>query len=370
MESKYYIGLDIGTNSVGYAGTDEEYKLLKFKDEPMWGATVFDSAQDSSKRRAFRTQRRRLDRKKQRVLLLQELFADEISKKDAGFFIRLKESGLYRQPGEKPFSFFGTIAEQKNFYKKYPTIHHLITAFLGNNPPDDIRLLYLACSWLVTHRGHFLCEVSKDKIGDVLDFSSVYKKLTDFLTEDNAVLPWDSQNVEAILEEILKKHIGKSDKCGRIKNELFDGGKIPKADDSGAYSVDGIISLLCGKKYALSKLFGKSEYQESGSFSLDADDDTLTAVLAELEEDEKELILNLKSIYDWSVLVNVLNGRKSISEAKVETYEQHKRDLAFLKRFIRKYAPEKYDEIFKAIDRKDNYTAYSYHVTSKKGHPK
>ena len=368
MESKYYIGLDMGTNSVGYAVTDEEYKLLKFKGEPMWGSAVFDSAQDSSKRRAFRTQRRRLDRKKQRVLLLQELFAEEISKKDAGFFIRLKESGLYRQPGEKPFSFFETMAEQKAFYKEYPTIHHLITAFWGNTPPDDIRLLYLACSWLVTHRGHFLCEVSKDKIGDVLDFSSVYKKLTDFLTEDNAALPWDSKKGETVLKQALKERIGKSAKYGRIKEELFDGRKIPKADDdSGAYSVDGIISLLCGKKYALSKLFGKSEYQESGSFSLDTDDDTLAAVLAELEDDEKELILNLKAIYDWSVLVNVLNGKKSISEAKVETYEQHKRDLAFLKKFIRKYAPEKYDEIFKAIDKKDNYTAYSYHVTSKKG---
>ena len=40
----YYIGLDIGTDSVGYAVTDEEYNLLKFHGEPAWGTTVFDEA--------------------------------------------------------------------------------------------------------------------------------------------------------------------------------------------------------------------------------------------------------------------------------------------------------------------------------------
>ena len=29
-EKKYYLGLDIGTDSVGYAVTDTEYRLLKF----------------------------------------------------------------------------------------------------------------------------------------------------------------------------------------------------------------------------------------------------------------------------------------------------------------------------------------------------
>lgn len=41
MGKMYYLGLDIGTNSVGYAVTDPSYHLLKFKGEPMWGAHVF-----------------------------------------------------------------------------------------------------------------------------------------------------------------------------------------------------------------------------------------------------------------------------------------------------------------------------------------
>ena len=42
MENEYYLGLDVGTNSVGYAVTDKEYKLIKFKGEPMWGSHVFE----------------------------------------------------------------------------------------------------------------------------------------------------------------------------------------------------------------------------------------------------------------------------------------------------------------------------------------
>ena len=46
MENKnYYVGLDIGTDSVGYAVTDERYELCKFKGEPMWGVTLFDEAE-------------------------------------------------------------------------------------------------------------------------------------------------------------------------------------------------------------------------------------------------------------------------------------------------------------------------------------
>ena len=42
---KYYVGLDIGTDSVGYAVTDNNYKLCKFKGNSMWGVTLFDEAQ-------------------------------------------------------------------------------------------------------------------------------------------------------------------------------------------------------------------------------------------------------------------------------------------------------------------------------------
>lgn len=97
--TKYYVGLDIGTDSVGYAVTDERYNLCRFRGSSMWGVTLFDEAQTAAERRAFRTARRRLDRRQQRVRLIMDLFAKEICNDDPSFFTRIKESYLYPENG-------------------------------------------------------------------------------------------------------------------------------------------------------------------------------------------------------------------------------------------------------------------------------
>ena len=100
-DNNYYLGLDIGTDSVGYAVTDTKYNLLKFHGEPAWGTTIFDAASLCDERRMHRTARRRLDRRQQRVALIQELFAPEIAKVDARFYIRQKESQLFRSDSDR-----------------------------------------------------------------------------------------------------------------------------------------------------------------------------------------------------------------------------------------------------------------------------
>ena len=44
----YYIGLDVGTTSVGWAVTDKQYNISKFKGNAMWGARLFDESQPSA----------------------------------------------------------------------------------------------------------------------------------------------------------------------------------------------------------------------------------------------------------------------------------------------------------------------------------
>ena len=38
---KFYLGMDIGTNSVGMACTDENYKLLRAKGKDCWSVRAF-----------------------------------------------------------------------------------------------------------------------------------------------------------------------------------------------------------------------------------------------------------------------------------------------------------------------------------------
>jgi len=80
--NNYYIGLDIGTNSVGWAVTDENNNLLKFKGKNMWGVRLFEEGKSAKERRVARSTRRRYERRRQRLNLLRQILAKEIAKTD------------------------------------------------------------------------------------------------------------------------------------------------------------------------------------------------------------------------------------------------------------------------------------------------
>ena len=92
MKGEYYLGLDMGSSSVGWAVTNEKYEILRAHGKTLWGVRLFDSAQTAEERRGFRTAKRRLDRRNWRIELLQKIFAEEVEKIDDGFFRRMKES--------------------------------------------------------------------------------------------------------------------------------------------------------------------------------------------------------------------------------------------------------------------------------------
>lgn len=111
--NNYNIGLDIGTSSVGWAVVNSDTnKIVKKNGKQLWGVRLFDSGKVAAERRNFRSTRRRFDRRRKRIKLLQEMFYDEIMKVDKDFFIKMKES-FYRQDDElnktKPLS-----KEEKN----------------------------------------------------------------------------------------------------------------------------------------------------------------------------------------------------------------------------------------------------------------
>ncbi len=357
-EEKVFIGLDIGTDSVGYAVTNEKYILKKYKGKPMWGVTLFEEAKLKAERRGFRSARRRLDRRQQRVKLIQELFASEIEKKDPRFYIRIKESALNREDSKELYSLFNDDEyTDVEYHKDYPTIHHLINELMESDEEHDVRLVYIACAWLVAHRGHFLSEVSKDNISALTDFSQVYSDFTEYFINNGYSLPWDKENKE-VFEEILQKKISVSAKYKELSSALFDGKKAPKdAVEGFPFNCEVMLKALCGSSVKAKDIFLKDEYSEIQSFTLGSDDEILGTLMASLDDDDAELIVKLKAVYDWTLLIDALKGKKTISQAKAEVYKQHKNDLCELKSIVKKYLPEKYNDIFRK-DGDDSYTAY------------
>ena len=363
MKNKaYYLGLDIGTDSVGYAATDEDYSLLKFKGEPAWGVTLFDEAQLNTERRSFRTARRRLDRRQQRVQLIQELFAKEVAEADKDFYRRMANSRLIREDAGSAHTLFDDIQfTDVDYHKQYPTVHHLILDLMTNPAPHDVRLVYLACAWLVAHRGHFLSEVSQDNIAGLTDFNAVWSELLSYINSQDTeiVFPW-KEDCERDIQDILKARSGITAKYKQLCHAMFANGKCPKKTEGFPYRCDQFLKALCGGKISAEALFDNPSYADLQSFSLGDSDEKLAEVFAAIGDDA-ELLQKMKAIYDWALLVDILDGKTAISAAKVSQYDQHKKDLRLLKRIIRQYLPGQYRAIFRAAEA-GNYAAYSMHI--------
>lgn len=365
FNKKYYVGLDIGTNSVGIAATDENYNLIKYKGDPIWCSHLFEEGHQCAERRGFRTARRRLDRRQQRVQLIDELFAPEVCKVDEKFYIRKKESALWREDKTDTSNvnmyFNDEGYSDVDYHKDYPTIHHLIVALMEEDKEFDVRLVNIAIDWLVAHRGHFLSEISVKNVDKITDFGTVYDKLIDFFATEgllDAYQMWaDADRAE--LERIIKSKSGITAKKRELKQVIY-GGKVPK-DDDVPYKHETMINFLAGGKIKANDLFQQSEYESDFSFSIS---DDMEEILPQLEDDA-EFASRMIAIYEWSVLTDVLKGEKYISKAKVEVYEQHKNDLEQLKKFVRKYVPNSYYQVFKESGKElKNYTAYSYNLKS------
>ena len=374
--SKFYFGLDIGTDSVGWAVTDNLYKLYKYKNNLMWGVSLFEAASPAEERRGHRTARRRLDRRQQRVALLRELFAKEILKTDPDFFLRLKESSLY--PEDRTNKNVNTYFDDADFkdsdyFKMYPTVHHLIKELSESDKPHDVRLVYLACAFIVAHRGHFLNGADENNVQEVLDFNSSYCEFTDWFKSNDIEDNPFSKSTENEFSVILRKKIGITAKEKEIKNLLFGTTKTPDCykDEEYPIDIDVLIKFISGGKTNLAKLFRNPAYDELDIQTVEVGKadfaDTIDLLASSMEDTDVPLLSAVKAMYDWSLLIDVLKGQKTISDAKVCEYEQHKSDLKALKHIVRKYLDKaQYDEIFRTAGEKPNYVSYSYNVTDVK----
>ena len=157
MEKNFYLGLDMGTNSVGWAATDSDYKLLRAKGKDLWGVRLFEEANTSAERRGYRISRRRRARELARIGLLKEFFGDAIEAVDPGFYMRLEESKFQdserSEENKQPYALFAdSNYTDREYYAQYPTVFHLRKELLESAEPHDVRLVYLAIANLYRRR--------------------------------------------------------------------------------------------------------------------------------------------------------------------------------------------------------------------------
>jgi len=369
IKGNYYIGLDVGTNSVGWAVTDHDYNLHKFKGNAMWGARLFDEAQDASLRRTSRTNRRRLARRNQRLLLLELLFTEEISKVDPAFFLRMEESALWLDDKTNKMCRFSLFNDadftDKDYHRKYPTIYHLRHELMTSSEPHDIRLVYLALHHIMKSRGHFLYETTS-RDDSIRPIEEVFKDLENLL-ESEYYIALEPDDLNGFLNTLTRKDLGIN-----AKQKLLKAAWGGKENKETLVNLSAAIDLLAGKSgiklstlYNDESLAGVDPEKISLANGFEENLDDLSAILG----DRISLLIQLKELYDTALLGQMLQGYDSISAAKIALYDKNKKDLRALKHYVRQNAPEKYKEVFVLKKSKlNNYSAYSGYKTRSGDH--
>ena len=363
MSNKSYsIGLDIGTNSVGWAVITDDYKVPSkkmkvlgntdkhFIKKNLIGALLFDEGTTAEDRRLKRTARRRYTRRKNRLRYLQEIFSQEISKVDSSFFHRLDDSFLVPEDkrGSK-YPIFATLVEEKEYHKKFPTIYHLRKHLADSKEKTDLRLIYLALAHMIKYRGHFLYEESFDiKNNDIQKIFSEFISIYDNTFEGSSL---SGQNAQ--VEAIFTDKISKSAKRERVL-KLF-----PDEKSTGLFSE--FLKLIVGNQAEFKKHFDLEE-KAPLQFSKDTYDEDLENLLGQIGDDFADLFLVAKKLYDAILLSGILtvtdpSTKAPLSASMIERYENHQKDLASLKQFIQNNIQEKYDEVF-SDQSKDGYAGY------------
>lgn len=299
MKKDYYVGLDLGTNSLGWAVTDENYSLSRLKGKTAFGSRIFSEANDCKKRRNYRTNKRRLNRRKYRIYLLNQLFKEEIYKVDSNFFARLANSTYLFEDKtnlvDSNHVIFKSKEEEKKFYKTYKTIWHLRKDLMNDCPEafDDIRKLYMALHHIIKYRGNFINEGEMNyrefNSELLLQLNEALKEIYLTNDEDNQdfEINFIGENQAENLKKILLKKESKTLKQKEIK-DLFENYKYCKD------YIDLFRVIVTGGKFSLKKLLPESEFEIDFS-SLQANMMIMKAELKTILEISLLLLILLKS---------------------------------------------------------------------------
>ena len=365
---KYYIGVDIGTNSVGWAVIDENGYLLNKGKHHLWGSRLFDQAQTAQNRRNYRSSRRRYNKRKERIRLLQMIMSDMVLEVDSSFFIRLEKTTFLDKEDKKAILkdnykmnynlFCDEDYNDKDYFKVYPTIYHLRKKLCESDEKADPRLIYLALHHIVKYRGNFLYEGQELHL-EPSNKEEDLKILFDILGKNNdTVYDISEEQIQFILKTVVE-NISKTAKVDECMSQL-------KLNSEDKKIVKEFMRGLVGNKFNVSKLYMHEDLQfDDEDLKLQFSDKSYEEKIMEYEnvlEEKMEFIDLMQRFYSWIELSKIVGSdsqHASISGAMVNIYERHREDLKTLKEVMLKIGKKEYDEMFKPTS-KNVVNYYNY----------
>ena len=343
---KYNIGLDIGTTSVGWAVVEtENQKILRKGNKSLWGIRLFEEASKAEVRRNFRSTRRRYDRRRQRISLLQEEFKEEINKVDSNFYRKLQESKYVTSDTiNKTIKITDSEKEKlKKYLKECPTIYHLREKLINNTEKEDIRLVYLAIHHIIKYRGNFLYNSKGFNVNNLNIEEKIKEAFDTYFTYINTEYDDYSSllDIKKLSEALMQQ--SKKDVREEIKNVLTESGLFENK------IVNEFIKMMIGNKFKITTLLSLEDSDSKLEISFDGTEfEDKYDEIESIALDKIEILEIMKELYDTLFLKKLFKGSNetSISSLMVKKYNEHKEDLKFLKKIL-KSDKELYKKFFK-----------------------
>ena len=344
----------MGTNSIGWAvvwdSGEKADQIVVRKGKRLYGARLFDAAEDSKKYRSARSARRTLGKKIWRLNLLKGVLKDYVLNEDKDFFKNLHltqthqgSNILFREPNYQDKDYFAS--------KEFPTIYHLRKALSDPKQIEQFkarglyyRFLFLAAHDMLKNRGHFL-------IASDLDFSN-----TRNVNEQNETL------LNEIVEEVLEfananneseKAIPEKGEVIKEINNYFSNSDAKQKNNLAGYIYRAIVGNVINYK----ELFGDNEKETGLNFK--------KKELNDLYTESDEVNRTIEKMFSY---FSILQAKKilehdeseSISKFKIKLFNNHKHTVNLLKKLF------KGTEVYKKIFKKDG--VYERFIGNGKGY--
>ncbi|CRH64618.1 Uncharacterized protein conserved in bacteria [Chlamydia trachomatis] len=361
--SDYSVGLDLGTGSVGWCAVDNNGYLYSFKRKPTWGSRIYKSAAPAANARQFRSLRRRYDRRHQRLNLLQGLFSEEMYHVDPDFFIRLNQSQLLKEDRDETCKdyaclLFKTAADEKQYYKTYPTIYHLRATLMHANQKMDLRLVYLALHNIVKYRGNFLYQehtrLSAKDAGLSEQCSNFLASIGHFEDERRISFAYNPKEIIGFLNNL---NTTRKQNCDEWQKLFVCEASNDISAKQAKVITECIAQAIFGYQADFSALFGTEQEKEKSKFKL-SQEEKVTDFEKICPTEFLPLFNALKAMYSAYLLTTIIKNSNggTISNAKIAQYNAYHTDLSKLK------------ELVKRVLGKDEYKAFfqgSYYKNTK-----
>ena len=385
----YNLGLNLGTASIGWALTDNHDKVLNHvRGKRAIGTRMFKEGESAADRRYFRSSRRRLARRKWRLRLLKEMFEADINQIDPTFFTRLESSSLsYSDKRHKNLTGQNIVFDDTDIFNlpnrytdhdykaEYPTIYHLRSRLIHDDSKADIRLIYLALHHIIKYRGNFLMSGNyKNFAGHELDLFSVFTGLNQiFAKQGRSIRLIENPSQIKLANQILSTNsVSKANRIKALTGKLDEKlakklglpGTVTIFTENSKKQLDlkivtNILKAVLGQKAQFDLIFGYSDNTKNKDWKQYVSlftENLNSDCLADMDDAGYE-IFNIiqQSYFDYSLtdlFRNPLTNQvaENISDAMVQRYMDHKKQLSAYKLIARHLPSDDRETLFKAYN--------------------